>query len=473
MGVDQPKKGPVIMLHKRQLIFSLILLAITTACSTGPSNTSANAPQVDTSTVRTVASSSNGIEYPAAATFDLRTNLGKTYTSFLKAKIKPTLDKLSDISNGGGGGFDNIGASAFLTQSEHLDAKTLRSYKGAKWNRTKKAYEGGLENHEIEKVYNTLKKIKPRSTVDSLTYFQREDKTWYTKNDMSLALKEAKINAAPFDLATLYALTGGIGVKVKLDDNNYNYHVLYKTGKTKPHEEVMSGRSFASSPAHGAADATDPEYLRDLRKYLLSTKDLKPFYRAIILALANSDTSGWAQVSDFGQSVLSDFFTVYTAEADRHLMVNLQQGNHPWEIDLAAVTFISAVSAKTSKVVTGGVLIESDLNGWFAPSPNNKPDGPQRSGIGITRKDRQKLQRAIHTYEMGTPDGKRLITDIQTIVGARNKNDVIQDVFEYLSSNTTPESMGAKANTLADLMARFIEASHNDAEEILKLIPVQ
>ena len=51
-----------------------------------------------------------------------------------------------------------------------------------------------------------------------------------------------------FDLATLYALTGGLGVKVKIDDKNYNYHVLYKTGKTKPNEEVMSGRSFASSP---------------------------------------------------------------------------------------------------------------------------------------------------------------------------------------------------------------------------------
>lgn len=462
------------MLKKRHVIFSLILLALTTACSTSNvTNTSVNAPQVDTATTRTVANTSSGIAYPAAATFDLRAHVGKTYAHFLKTKVKPSLDKLSDTSNGGGGGFDNIGANAFLTQSEHLDNKTLRSYKGAKWNRTKKAYEGGLDDNEIAHVYNTLKKIKPRSTVDSLTYFQREDKTWYTKNDMSLALKEAKVNAAPFDLATLYALTGGIGVKVKLDDNNYNYHVLYKTGKTKPHEEVMSGRSFASSPSHGAADATDPEYLRDLRKYLLSAKDLKPFYRAIILALANNDTSGWATVSDLGQSVLSDFFTVYTAEADRHMMVNLQKGNHPWEIDLAAVTFISAVSTKTSKVVTDGVQKESDLNGWFAPSPNNKPDGPQRSGIGITRKDRQKLQRAIHEYEMGTPDGKRLITDIQAIVGVKNKNDVIQDVFEFLSNPTTPESIGAKANTLADLMARFVEASHNDAEEIIKLIPVQ
>lgn len=460
------------MLKKRQLLFSLTLLSIVTACSIYEPYVGPVAKTTPTPSLRSIASQNLGIAYPASQTFDLRSNLGKTYTHFMKTKVKPSLDRLSDVNNGGGGGFENIGADAYLSQAQYLDKKTLSGYQGAKWNRTKKVYEGALRDDQIVSVYNALKKIKPRSTVDSLTYFSREDKAWATKNDMALALKAAKVNAAPFDLGTLYALTGGIGVKVKLDDNNYNYHVLYKTGKTKPHEEVMSGRSFASSPTHGASDATDPEYLRDLRKYLTTTEDVKPFYRAIILALANSDTSGWATVNDLGQAVLSDFFTVYTAEADRHLMVNLQDGNHPWEIDLAAVTFVSAVSAKTGKVVIGGVATDSDLNGWFAPSPNNKPDGPQRSGIGITRRDRQKLQKAIHSYEMGTPDGKQMIADIQAIIGTKeNKYDVIQGVFEYLSNSATPETMGAKANALADLMARFAEAASNDAEEIMKLIP--
>lgn len=449
------------MLKKRTLFLSLLLLALVTSCSTPVEKTA-----------RSVASANPGITYPANASFDLRTNLGKTYASFMKTKVKPALDRLGDANNGGGGGFDNIGPDAFVGQAVFIDKKTLTGYKGAKWNRNTKTYEGGLRDDQIISAYTSLKKIKPRSSVDSLTYFNREDKAWPLKNDMALALKDAKINAAPFDLATLYALTGGLGVKVKIDEFNYNYHVLYKTGKTKPHEEVMSGRSFASAPAHGASDASDPEYLRDLRKYLESTSDVKPFYRAMILALANSDTQGWATLPDLGQSVLSDFLTVYTAEADRHMMVNLQAGNHPWEIDLAAVTAVSAVSAKTGKVIIGGVVTESDLNGWFAPSPNNKPDGPQRSGIGITRKDRQKLQRAIHAFEMGTPDGKLMIADIQAIIGVKNyKNDVIQGVFEYLSNPYTPESMGPKATQLADLMARFIEAASNDADEILKVVP--
>ncbi len=455
------------MQNKRHLIFSFLLLGLLSACSTQP----VNEPAVDSA--RAVASKDQGItSYPAAATFDLKANVGKTYVSFMKSKVKPALDKLGDKANAGGGGFDNIGADTYQSQQIYLDKKTLSGYKGSKWNRTSKQYEGGLRDDQIASVYNSLKKIKPHSTVDSISYFDREDKAWYTKNDMSLAIKEARVNSAPFDLATLYALTGGLGVKVKIDDNNYNYHVLYKTGHTKPHEEVMSGRSFASAPTHGASDASDPEYLRDLKKYLDSTSDVKPFYRAMILALANCDTSGWAQNSDLGQSVLSDFLTVYTAESDRHLMVNLQDGQHPWEIDLAAVTAVSAVSSKTGKIVNGGIVIESDLGGWFAPSPNNKPDGPQRSGIGITRKDRQKLQRAIHAYEMTTPDGKQMITDIQAIIGTKsNKNDVIQGVFEYLSNSYTPESMGPKATQLADLMAKFIEAASNDSNEILKLVP--
>jgi len=415
---------------------------------------------------RQPASVSQGIAYPANASWDMSQIRGSTYTSFLKTKLKPALDKLGDSKNGGGGGFKNIGSAAFKSQSVFLDSVTLAKYKGAKWNRSSKSYEGGLSDEQIESVYDSLKAIKPTSTVDSLSYYDRDDKTWPAKNDMALALKDARVNAAPFDLATLYALTGGFGVKVKLDENNFNYHVLYLTGKTNPHVQVMSGRSFASAPGRGVADATDPEYLKDLSKYLRATKDQKPFYRNLILSLADSDVSGWPLVSNLGQSVLSDFFTVYTAEAVRHLMVNLQQGNHPWEIDLAAVTFVSSVSAELGKVVTDGKLVEGDLGAWFAPSPNNVEGGPKRSGIGITRKDRKKFQFAIHKFEMTQEDGKEIIQKIQSIIGARSKNDVIQGVFEYLSNEKTPESMGPKAEKIADLMAEFIELAREDANNI-------
>jgi hypothetical protein len=161
---------------------------------------------------------------------------------------------------------------------------------------------------------------------------------------------------------------------------------------------------------------------------------------------------------------MSDFFTVYTAESIRHLMVNLAGGVHPWEIDLAAVTFVAPISVRMGKIVTEGVLKADSLGGWFAPSPNNRPDGPQRSGIGITRKDRKALQAAIQKYEMTTPDGRKIISEIQAIIG--NHNDVIQGVFEYLSSPSTPQSMGANAQKLASLMAQYNQMITEDAAQI-------
>ena len=93
------------MQNKRHLIFSFLLLGMLSACSTQP----VNQPVADSA--RAVASKDQGItSYPSAATFDLKANVGKTYVSFMKSKVKPALDKLGDKANGGGGGFDNIGA---------------------------------------------------------------------------------------------------------------------------------------------------------------------------------------------------------------------------------------------------------------------------------------------------------------------------------------------------------------------------
>jgi hypothetical protein len=400
----------------------------------------------------------NGITYPESRTFDMAQVKGQTYITFLKQKLKPTLDSLSN-------GFPNIGSQAFCAQAEeNLSRKTYLKYKGAKWDRSARDYVGALSDAQVEEVFEALKKTHSHSTVDSLQYYDQNDKDWAAKNDMAQALKVSGVNVAPFDLGTLYALTGGLGVKVKLDSNNTNYHVLYKTGRTNPHQEVMSGRSFAASPGRKAADATDPEYLSDLEEYLKRTSDVRLFYQVMILSLANSDTSSLHSLPDAGQAIMSDFFTVYTAESIRHLMVNLAGGVHPWEIDLAAVTFVAPISVRMGKIVTEGVLKADSLGGWFAPSPNNRPDGPQRSGIGITRKDRKALQAAIQKYEMTTPDGRKIISEIQAIIG--NHNDVIQGVFEYLSSPSTPQSMGANAQKLASLMAQYNQMITEDAAQI-------
>lgn len=449
---------------------SLLLLALVAACSTAPQQTAL----VSSDSNRDIASAAavKEIPYPADFTWDMKDLKGQTYITFLKKQLKPAMEKLDAKENGGGGGFKNEGSAAFLRGGAGVNPTNYVKYKGAKWNRASKSYEGDLSDEEVAKVYDKLAELYPKSSIYWLGYYDKNDKAWPTKNHMNQAMKAAKVTGGNnFDLGTLYALTSGIGTKVRIDKNNANYHVMYLTGKYNSSTQVMSGRSFASGPGRGAADATDPQYLDDLEKYLIESKaDQKPFYRALILALADTDPTGWAKLSKLGQAVLSDFFTVYTAEAIRHLMVNLQVGKHPWEIDLAAVTLVSSVSQKLGKVVVDGQFQDGDIGQWFAPSPNNKPGGPQRSGIGITRRDRKIFQAAIHKYEATQADGKKVIAAIQKIIGTGYKNDVIQGVFEYLSNVKTPATMGANAEKLADLVAEFIELANEDADEIAKLL---
>lgn len=444
--------------------FSLLFLAVVAGCS--------SAPQLDSK--REIASSEAAaqkeIAFPESHSFDLKNIKGQTYITFLKNELKPAMDMLSSKENGGGGGFDNVGSSRYMKGAAALDPLTWQKYKGAKWDRVRKTYTGDIPDANVIKIYDTLLAMKPKSNIDSLGYYDAKDRAWFEKNDMSVAIAEAGVKGDAFDLGTLYALTGGIGVKVKIDSQNVNYHVMYKTGKFNPSQQVMSGRSFATGPGRGAADATDPQYLDDLEEYLGETVDQKPFYRALILSIADSDPSVWKPLSELGQAVLSDFYTVYTAEAIRHLMVNLQYGKHPWEIDLAAVTYVSSISKVLGKVVQDGELVEADLGAWFAPSKNNAPGKPRRSGIGITRRDRKIFQAKIHEFEAKQVDGKKIIAAIHKIIGKKSSSDVIQAVFEYLSNPKTPASMGENAVQLADLMAQFNELAVEDAKEIEKLL---
>ena len=53
-----------------------------------------------------VTANAQSIAYPANRTFDMSSVKGQTYITFLKQKLKPTLDGLSN-------GFPNIGSAAF------------------------------------------------------------------------------------------------------------------------------------------------------------------------------------------------------------------------------------------------------------------------------------------------------------------------------------------------------------------------
>src|SRR5262249_47754484 len=139
--------------------------------------------------------------------------------------------------------------------------------------------------------------------------------------------------------------------------------------------------------------------------------------------------------STLGQTVLTDFFAIYTAEEDRHLMSHLQQ--HPWDIDLLEVTLVAAQSAGGSQtvVMTNGTLAPSALKDWWRKSATSN-----RSGIGESRHDRWKLQGLVSSYERTHhPD---LVAKIESITGCGSNGDVFQELTGYLVNTRTPSSLG-------------------------------
>lgn len=251
----------------------------------------------------------------------------------------------------------------------------------------------------------------------------------------------------------------GAGVAIRINAKNYFFNVGYGDGSSA--DDIKSGRSYGVGPTNRESDPSDEFYLTELENYLKSEpKQAGTFYKAIMQALTDCDTSGWSDLSTAGQMVATDFMAIYTAESARHLMVNLKATAHPWEIDLAAATFVSVFDAATGMMnqKDGGdfKLVKGSIGQWWAK-------GQQGSGIGETRGARTDLSEKISAYEAKKhPD---LISEIEAVVGKTRGNDVIQGTFEYL--NTPPKGPSDfdsdKAEKLTDAMVKFIEQVQADA----------
>jgi hypothetical protein len=281
--------------------------------------------------------------------------------------------------------------------------------------------------------------------------FQQDTTTRTLSDDLGkTGLVSDKYGIAPF-----LSLASGAGVAIRIDADNVFYNIGYGTGAVLNDE--MTGRSFGHGPNHKALDASDAFYLDELEQYLKANPDSSNFYKALLKLLTNCDPSGYAALDGLGKTVATDFMAVYTAEADRHLMSNLKM--HPWENDLAEVTFISAYSVQSGLLYLSGKLQPGKLGGWWAKSATSN-----RSGIGETRHDRRALQSAIVAYERTKhPD---LIQRIESLVGRRHDGDVFRALTEHLNNFHTPASLGAKADQIVDAYAALLQEMRKDASDI-------
>jgi hypothetical protein len=256
-------------------------------------------------------------------------------------------------------------------------------------------------------------------------------------------------------------VAAGAGVAIRIDEHNYFFNVGYGDGSNGS-DDLKSGRSYGVGPTGRQSDPSDIAYLTELEQYLQSEPQNAPaFYSAILKAILNSDTSGWAQLSSAGQIVATDFLAIYTAELDRHLMVDLKPTAHPWEIDLAAATFDAAYVAASGKMVKDGQLTEGSVKDFWAP-------GKQGSGIGETRTDRKALQKILAKFESSQQAGAATIREVQEITGSNNA-DVIQGMLEYVNSPEQANHSALNVRNAAALekaMLDYLNEITADAQQI-------
>lgn len=267
------------------------------------------------------------------------------------------------------------------------------------------------------------------------------------------------MQAGNWSLLQKNLIAQGAGVAIRIDDNNYIFNVGYLDGSDAAND-VKSGRSYGVGPTSQQSDPSDIAYLTELENYLSSEPEATgDFVHALMLVLTNCDTSGWANLSEAGQIVATDFLAIYTAESDRHLMVNLSATSHPWEIDLAAATFVSIFDTATGLIMQDGVLTEGSIKMWWAK-------GTTGSGIGNTRKDRIALQRLIAQNDAESD----LLLEISDVVGKSVEKDAIQGVLVYLNSSASPLTMPkGDAEQLASLMRDYLVHVQDNADQIAQV----
>ena len=275
-------------------------------------------------------------------------------------------------------------------------------------------------------------------------------------NELNIVKDPSRLGLTAVTIAPLLSLNSGAGVSVILDKNNSYLNIGYKSGKDPAlvEKDVKSGRSFGIAPGHKALDVSDTYYLGELDKYLAEVGNPSAFYEALFNVILRCDPSTFSGLSPPGQTVATDFTAVYTAEIDRHAMTQFKK--HPWENDLAEATLVSAYSSIERKVVVDGKFIDGSPINFFGV-------GVQGSGIGIMRKDRRILQRAVSNLERKLHP--QLVADLEAQIG-RKGGDVIHNLMVYINTPQNQASIRANSGPLLRAIVNFISQVHMDARAI-------
>jgi hypothetical protein len=281
------------------------------------------------------------------------------------------------------------------------------------------------------------------------------------------------------------ALEQGLGVAVRLDDNNYNIHENFP-------KSAQGGRSYGWTSGQ-VGDWSDKMYLDNLALVVVEKDkdDFKNFYQTIIQLLGACDAHGLAALTNNydsktntgvpTQRVATNFLAIYTAEEYRAI-----QGTKNWDDAILEVTLLGAFhggqttftkfyrgkfTTRSNVQETGNYygLPSKDKNGKVIPTVAKDATlddywqiskTSTRSGIHLTAGDYGKMGAAITKYEMTKAHNKSLSL-IQSIVGSGP--NIIHSISTYFTEGKADPS---KTNTLAVAVAQFLDQVNTDANVI-------
>jgi hypothetical protein len=262
---------------------------------------------------------------------------------------------------------------------------------------------------------------------------------------------EGKRNIATSVLSDLALLASGSGTVVLLSKGSYFYNVGYST------PVVKSGRSFAISPTRALLDPSDIYYLTELDRTLIgSPDDVHRFYISLLNILLDCNPSLISSISPDAQATITDFFAVYTAELDRHIMVDLNPSTDPWEIDIAEVTFLQAYGSQSGMVIKNGAFIRGTARDYYA-------SGNSGGGIGETRKAFTKLGQYISAFEAQAGHHSEMINKIIALTPISDQNlaatlqgDIFRRFLVYINTKGIQSDISRHPQDYIDAVAAFL-----------------
>lgn len=275
------------------------------------------------------------------------------------------------------------------------------------------------------------------------------------------------IKGDKYSLGQFMAIASGAGTLIRIDENNYFYNIGYFA------PEVRSGRSYGATTLHNANDASHLMYLRQLDSFLKYDNDYRMFYEAILKFLVDTDVSVYDNpgFNKYGEAVLTDYITVYTAELRRQLMRGLSPWSAPWGNDMTEATFLSFFNVKSGLMMLEEGLVETSIKEHWALSPT----GSGRSGFGINRKPRRKLQATISNFfrDHENEELREVALRVDALIGEKSDGDIYRGVMEYLNNKKNlgnPERIEKIEDDIVVAFVDFLMAVDENIDEIVETL---